>query len=162
MNAGSLLPEVPVESLKTDHLSRPRNKLLAETFYYTGFIEAWGRGTLKIVEKCVEQGLPEPDFTEENGVMTVTFYKDKWNKKTLEKLGLTDRQIKAVVYVKENGKITNKEYQELNNVSKRTATRDFENLIKKDIIIQIGITGRGTEYTLKRGHKGVIKGSKGS
>jgi len=34
MNAGSLPPEVPVESLKTNHLSRPRNKLLAETFYY--------------------------------------------------------------------------------------------------------------------------------
>lgn len=74
MNAGSLPPEVPVESLKTNHLSRPRNKLLAETFYHAGYIEAWGRGTLKIVEKCVEQGLPEPDFSEENGVMTVTFY----------------------------------------------------------------------------------------
>ena len=59
------------------------------------------------------------------------------------------------MYVKVNRKITNKEYQELNNVSKRTATRDFENLIKKNIIIQIGITGRGTEYTLKWGHKGV-------
>jgi ATP-dependent DNA helicase RecG len=155
MNAGSLPPEVPVESLKTDHLSKPRNKLLAETFYYAGFIEAWGRGTLKIMEKCVEQGLPEPDFKEENGVMTVTFYKDKWNEENLKKLGLNDRQIKAVLYVKENGKITNQEYQELNNVSKRTATRDFENLIKKDILIQIGITGRGTEYTLKWGHKGV-------
>jgi len=36
MNAGALPPEAPVESLKTDHLSRPRNKLLAETFYYAG------------------------------------------------------------------------------------------------------------------------------
>ncbi len=151
-----------MESLKTDHLSRPRNKLLAETFYYAGFIGAWGRGTLKIVEKCVEQGLPEPDFKEENGVMTFIFYKDKWNEENLRKLGLNERQIKAVMYVKDYGKITNKKYQELNNVSKRTATRDFENLIKKDIIIQIGVTGRGTEYTLKRGHKGVIKGSKGS
>ena len=58
--------------------------------------------------------------------------------------------------------MTNKESQKLNNVSKRTTTRDFENLIKKDIIIQIGITGRGTEYTLKWGHKGVTKGSEDS
>jgi len=159
MNEGKLPPEVPVEKLKTDHLSRPRNKRLAETFYSAGFIEAWGRGTLKIVEKCVEQGLPEPDFKAENDVMTVIFYKDKWNEENLRKLWLNERQIKAVMYVKDYGKITNKEYQELNNVSKRTATRDFENLIKKDIIIQIGVTGRGTEYTLKWGHKGVIKGS---
>ncbi len=161
MNEGKLPPEVPVEKLKTDHLSRPRNKHLAETFYYAGFIEAWGRGTLKIVEKCIEQGLPEPDFEAEHDVMTVTFYKDKWNEANLRKLGLNERQVKAVMYVKEKGKITNKEYQELNNVSKRTATRDFENLIKKDIFIQIGITGRGTEYSLKWGHKGAKGVTKG-
>lgn len=155
MNEGKLPPEVPVEKLKINHLSIPRNTLLAEIFYYAGFIESWGHGTIKIVEDCIKQGLPEPDFTEENGVMTVTFYKDKWNVENLKNLGLNARQIKTVMYIKENRRITNKEYQELNNVSKRTATRDFENLIKKDIIIQIGITGRGTEYTLKWGHKGV-------
>ena len=57
--------------------SLPRNTLLAEIFYYAGFIESWGHGTIKIVDNCIEQGLPEPDFSEENGVMTVTFYKDK-------------------------------------------------------------------------------------
>jgi len=152
MNAGSLPPEVPVESLKTDHLSRPRNKLLAETFYYAGFIEAWGRGTLKIVEKCVEQGLPEPDFKEENGVMTVTFYKDKWNEENLRKIGLIDRQIKAVMYVKENGKITNKEYSDLAGIISRTSLRDLSDLCKKNIFKKIGITGRSTQYILTR-HK---------
>ena len=161
MNEGKLPPEVPVEKLKTSHLSVPRNTLLAEIFYYAGFIESWGHGTIKIVDNCIEQGLPEPDFTEENGVMTVIFYKDKWNEENLKKLGLNERQIKAVMYIKGNGKITNQEYQKLNNVSKRTTTRDFENLIKKDIIIQIGITGRGTEYTLKWGHKGVKGVTKG-
>ena len=75
MNEGKLPPEVPVEKLKTNHLSIPRNTLLAKIFYYAGFIESWGHGTIKIVENCIEQGLPEPDFMEENGVMTVTFYK---------------------------------------------------------------------------------------
>jgi ATP-dependent DNA helicase RecG len=154
MNEGKLPPEVPVEKLKTNHLSIPRNKLLAETFYYAGFIESWGHGTLKIIEKCLEQGLPEPDFKEENNVMTVIFYKDKFNKENLKNLGLNDRQIKAVMYIKENKKITNKKYQDINSVSKRTASRDFETLIKKDILIQTGTTGRGTEYSLKWGHKG--------
>jgi len=75
----------------------------------------------------------------------------------LRKMGLNDRQIKAVNYVKEKGRITNKEYQELNLVSKRTASRDLDELVKRNIIDQIGITGKGTEYVL-RGHKGVIKG----
>ncbi|HDZ85265.1 MAG TPA: transcriptional regulator [Candidatus Moranbacteria bacterium] len=154
MNEGKLPPEVPVEKLKINHLSMPRNTLLAEIFYYAGFIEAWGRGTLKIMEKCAEQGLPEPDFTEENGVMTVTFYKDKWNEENLKKLGLNDRQIKAVIYVKEKGRITNKEYQELNKISKPMTSIDLKGLVDKKIFEKLGTTGRGTEYIIMSKGKG--------
>ncbi|PIP41278.1 transcriptional regulator [Candidatus Desantisbacteria bacterium CG_4_9_14_3_um_filter_40_11] len=148
MNAGSLPPEVPVESLKTNHLSRPRNKLLAETFYYAGFIEAWGRGTLKILEKCAEQDLPEPDFTEENGVMTVTFYKDKWNKKNLKKLGLNERQIKAVGHIKENKTINLSSYEGLiKNISEKTLYRDLQDLVDKKILKEIG-EKKGRKYEL--------------
>jgi len=34
---------------------------------------------------------------------------------------LNERQIKAVMYVKEIGRIANKEHQELNNISRQTA-----------------------------------------
>lgn len=39
--------------------------------------------------------------------------------------------MKAVLYVKEKGKITNKEYQEINEVSKRTATNDLAELVNE-------------------------------
>jgi ATP-dependent DNA helicase RecG len=149
MNEGKLPPEIPVEKLKTNHLSIPRNTLLAKIFYYAGFIESWGHGTIKIVENCIEQGLPEPDFVEENGVMTVTFYKDKWNEENLKKLGLNARQIKAVMYVKENGRITNKNIQELFKVSRETATRDLIFLLEKDILLSSKIKGAGAYYVLK-------------
>ena len=77
MNEGKLPPEIPVEKLKTEHLSKPRNTLLADVFYKVGFIESWGRGTIKIMEKYQEEGLPEPDFEEEHGVFVVKFYQDK-------------------------------------------------------------------------------------
>ncbi len=148
MNEGKLPPEVPVEKLKTNHLSIPRNALLAEIFYYAGFIESWGHGTIKIVDNCIEQGLPEPDFMEENGVMTVTLYKDKWNEENLRKLGLSERQIKAVMYVKENEKITNKEYQEINDCSRNTATNDLRDLIKRHVLKESGKKGAGSYYVI--------------
>ena len=148
MNAGSLPPEVPLESLKTEHLSKPGNKLLAETFYYAGFIEAWGRGTLKIVETCVEQELPEPDFKAENNVMTVTFFKDKWHEENLKKLDLNERQIKAIKYVKENGKITNREYREINSLSDEGARIDLNILVEKNILVPTG-KGRNVHYLLE-------------
>jgi ATP-dependent DNA helicase RecG len=44
-------------------------------------------------------------------------------------LGLNERQINAVEYVKEKEKITNREYQKLNKISKRTATNELMKLV---------------------------------
>jgi ATP-dependent DNA helicase RecG len=53
------------------------------------------------------------------------------------------------MFVKEKGKITNKEYQEHCNVSSRTATRDLSALVHKGVFMQIGVTGKGTAYIIK-------------
>jgi len=157
-NVGVLPREIKIEELKKNHLSYPRNELLADVFFKAGLIEEWGRGTIKIIDECKKAGLPEPEFKEEFGGFSIYFYKDIYTEENLRKMGLNERQIKAVLYVKEKKKITNKEYQELTSVSKKTASRDLSNLVEKEIFMQIGITGKGTEYILK-GVKGVRKGS---
>ncbi len=53
------------------------------------------------------------------------------------------------MYVKEKGRITNKEYQELVNTTKKTASRDLVDLVEKDVFDQVGTTGKGTYYLLK-------------
>ncbi len=105
-------------------------------------------------------GLPEPRFEEYQG-FRVIFNKDIYTEEYLRKFGLNERQIKAVMYVKEKGRITNKEYQELVNTTKKTATRDMIDLVEKEVLDQVGITGKGTYYVLRsqRGHKGDIKGT---
>ncbi len=117
---------------------------------------AWGHGAIKIVELCLEQELPEPDFSEENGVMTVTFYKDKWNKEDLKKIGLTERQIKTVMYVKTNGRITNIECQKLLEISKRTATNDLDELVQKGLFEKTGTRGPRTYYKIKNGNNWIL------
>ena len=61
------------EELKLPHTSRPRNPIIASVFYRRGLIEAWGRGTQRIVEQCVRAGLPEPDFGQQAGSTWVRF-----------------------------------------------------------------------------------------
>jgi len=75
------------EKLKEPHSSYPRNELLADIFFKAGFIEAWGRGTIKIIDKCKERNLPEPDFSEMTGGFLVSFFKPKTTKKKKEKYG---------------------------------------------------------------------------
>ena len=166
-NPGKLPPQLTIEDLKREHSSYPRNPLIANDFYLAGFIERWGSGTRRIVDLCKAQGLPEPDYKEEQGGFSVWFYKDIFTEENLRKMGLNERQIKAVIYVKEKGKITNSEYQKLTEVSKPTATRDLKILVEMQILKQEGITGRGTFYKLFKGSertqrdiKGLTKGSK--
>lgn len=74
--------------------------------------------------------------------------KDIYTEDYLRKLDLSDRQIKAVLYVKEYRKISNALYQELNNVSKATATRDLKELIEHKIFTNSGFKGPGSSYEL--------------
>jgi ATP-dependent DNA helicase RecG len=70
---GTLPFGLSIGDLKRDHLSRPRNPLIAEVFYRRGLVERWGRGTQKIVELCVQAGHPEPEFVEQAGAVGVRF-----------------------------------------------------------------------------------------
>ena len=58
--------------------------------------------------------------------------------------------MKAVNFVKEKGKITNKEYQDINETSDRTALRDLENLTELGVFVKEG-EKKGTSYKLKSG-----------
>ena len=155
-NEGTLPTDIKIADLKKSHPSRPRNELLADVFFKAGLIETWGRGTIKITNECKKAGLPEPEFKEEFGGFSVCFYKDIYTEGILRKMDLNERQIKAIFYVKEKGKITNKECQELNDVSKRTVTNDLEELVQKNLLEKIGTRGRGTFYKIKRAAIGQI------
>ena len=104
-----------------------------EACFRGGYIDSWGSGNLKIMDSCKAAGLPTPMIEEDCGGLIVRLFKDRFSEEQLKELGLNDRQIKAVFYVKEKGKITNSEYQTLNSVSKRTATNDLSELVDKTI-----------------------------
>lgn len=147
-NPGVLPEELTIEELKQDHSSYPRNRNIATVFFKAGYIESWGRGTNKIIEACIEAGLPEPIIEEKQGGIGVTFLKDMYTEKYLNSLDLNERQIKALLYIKEHSKITNKIYQSINDISKPTATLDLQNLLSMKLVIRMGATGRGTYYIL--------------
>lgn len=118
-------------------------------FFKAAFIEIWGRGIAKILNACKEAGLPEPLLEEKQGGISITFFKDIYVEDYLKKLGLNDRQIKAVLFAKENGSITNSQFQEINNVGKSISAIDLQDLVIKNILTQEGKTGRAVKYVLK-------------
>lgn len=113
------------------------------------FSLSWGSGTLKIISSCKEAGLPDPEIIEQDGGILVTLFRNRFSKEQLQKLGLNERQVKAIMYVVELRSITNSKYQEINSVGKTVATEELQELIGKELLKQAGSKGRGSKYELK-------------
>jgi ATP-dependent DNA helicase RecG len=147
-NEGTLPAGLSLASLKREHPSRPHNPLIADVCFKGGYIDAWGSGTVKIITVCREAELPEPEIIEQDGGILVTLFKDRYSEQQLKKLGLNERQVKAISYILENGSITNSIYQELTGISKPTATRDLTELESKSILTNKGTKGSSSRYEL--------------
>ena len=147
-NHGTLPEGITLEKLSKSHSSFPRNPILAEACFKGSYIDSWGSGIMKIVDSCKAAGLPSPILEEDCGGFIVKLFKDRFTEEQLQKLGLNERQIKAVLYVKEKEKITNGEYQTINSVAKPTATRDLSELTDTYKILKNTGFGAGSIYEL--------------
>ena len=147
-NHGTLPEGITLDKLTQLHSSFPRNPVLAEACFRGGFIDSWGSGIMKIVDSCKMAGLPPPVIEEDCGGLIVKLFKDRLSEEELQKLGLNERQIKAVLYVKKKGKITSGEYQEINKVSKRTATNELMELVEKQKMFKQLGASVGTFYEI--------------
>lgn len=70
LNPGRLPPPLTLEQLRDTHPSIPNNRLLARSLYLNRYIEEMGTGTLDMIHRCRDAGLPEPEFTDRGGFKT--------------------------------------------------------------------------------------------
>ena len=152
-NYGRLPENWTIDTLQKKHSSVPHNPDISNAFFRIGYIEAWGRGIRKMNEQCAAAGLPQPLYYYESSGFWVVFRKNTLNEEDLRAKGLNERQIKAVLYVKEKGQITNKEYQVINETNRRTALRDLDDLCKQGILERMGEL-KSTYYPIKSGING--------
>lgn len=75
-NAGALPVELTIDKLFQVHESFPRNPLIADICYKSGYIDSWGRGVEKIIEACKRSGLSRPLIEERFGGVAVEILKN--------------------------------------------------------------------------------------
>lgn len=150
-NPGSLPAPLTTESLRHPHGSIARNHRLCEGLFLAQYIEKYGTGTLMMIRESLEYALPEPDFAQRGGEFTVVLWRDWLTDEVLAGYNLSDRQLRAVNFLKINERITNSLYQFTFSASKRTASRDLDEMIAKGIIEKVGTTGKGVYYLLAKG-----------
>jgi len=72
-NYGALPSEIKPSDLKKNHLSLPRNPDIAHICYLRAWIEKIGRGTIKMIDDCIDKGYPVPKWKSSVGTTTLTF-----------------------------------------------------------------------------------------
>lgn len=148
---------------KKDHNSCPRNSIISNPCFLAGYIDAWGRCTLKIINTCVEYGLPEPSIIEKNGGIEVTvlasnkvdqiFFEapnsglvkglvKEWVK-GWEK-DLTSNQIKLLELIQKRPNVTKEEMAKQFGISTTAIDNNIKTLKAKGLLERVG--GRKDGY----------------
>ena len=147
-NPGKLPDGWTVETLKKEHTSEPFNPLLARIFFWVGYVEEVGTGTNKMIKWCQEWGLPEPEFEVRENNIVVIFRKSKLTDEYLDSLDLSAREKEIIWLLKERKKITSSDVQKRYNVSRDTANRWLNKLLRLNLIERKG-RGKAVYYVLK-------------
>ncbi len=155
-NQGELPLNWTVDKLRVKHPSLPYNPKISNALFRSGYIEAWGRGTINMINECVKNHLPVPNYYADFSGFIVEF--KRYDAEYLKNLGLKDSFIKIIQFVQNNGKISNSEVQELCKVSKRTASNYLKEL-ETNFLDKKGETGKGTIHVLKGQQRGNPKKS---
>jgi ATP-dependent DNA helicase RecG len=137
--------------LRRDHVSKPRNPLLAEVFYRRGLIERWGRGTQRIIDLCVAAGHPEPEFEERAGDVVVRFLPSGYVPPHRIGHDLTERQRRILHALRKGEPRSIREIRETFNpvVPEQTIRDDLKLLRTLGLVTNSG-RGPGARWRLRR------------
>lgn len=145
---GGLPGIVTVKNIRRRHFSR--NPQIVGVLKAWRYIEELGFGVDRVFREMEAAGAPPPLITDDGGVVTVTLYAVRpATVPDVNRLSLNERQIRALAILAERGRITNREYRELFNVSNATAYADLTELVEKGLVERAGV-GRGVFYQLTK------------
>jgi len=92
-NDARLSDGITEEDLQRAHKSTPYNPLIANVFFRSGQIEAWGRGIEKMKAACVADDLPPPEFRLSVTEFMICFHIRNNNKAIAERAAANGKNI---------------------------------------------------------------------
>ena len=147
-NEGQLPENWTVENLLVKHPSKPYNPDIANSLFRSGYIESWGRGTLKMINECSKANIPKPFYYYDMSGFWVEFFKDIDDLEYLKKMNLNERQLNALLVFKSKGEIITVEYLNKYKITDRTARRDLIELVEKGFLHKTG-SNKNSKYLFK-------------
>ena len=149
ISPGGLPGFITLDNIVDEHFSR--NPRLVAGLFQWGYIEELGLGIDRMIEEMLQNGHAAPDFEAKPYSFTVRL------PNAIERIpsikhwpsNMNERQMKAMSYVEQEGRITNRDYRQLcPDVNPETIRLDLVDLVDKGLLLKIG-DKKGTYYILK-------------
>jgi ATP-dependent DNA helicase RecG len=149
ISPGGLPGYITLDNIVEEHFSR--NPRLVAGLFQWGYIEELGLGIDRMIEEMLQSGHTAPDFEAKSYSFTVRLHstleripsKERWQ------TNMNERQMRALSFIEQQGRITNRDYRELcPGVNPETLRLDLVDLIDKGLLLKIG-DKKGTYYILK-------------
>lgn len=149
ISPGGLPGYITLDNIVEEHFSR--NPRLVAGLFQWGYIEELGLGIDRMIEEMLEYGHAAPEFEAKPYSFTVRL-QNKLERIPSQKQwpsNMNERQMKAMSYLEQEGRITNRDYRQLcPDVNPETLRLDLVDLVDKGLILKIG-DKKGTYYILK-------------
>ena len=144
--------------LQNAHKSTPYNPLIANAFFRSGQIEAWGRGIEKIKASCAQDGLPAPEFRISAIDFMVCFHIRNINKAIAERGiysanergmnggingGINEVQQNILALLIDNPKATTKTIADTLGITRRSVEHHLNQLKKSGLVNRGGAKRNG-------------------
>ncbi len=164
ISPGGLAGFITLDNIIEEHFSR--NPRLVQGLFQWGYIEELGLGVDRMIEDMVGAGHPSPKFaaTAYSFVVTMSNVKERRATPNISinipsadvqvtsgagTMTVNERQARAIQYIRDHGRITNRDLQVLcPNVTPETLRTDLGDLVEKNVLMRVG-EKKGTFYILK-------------
>jgi ATP-dependent DNA helicase RecG len=148
-NDGKLPENWTIDDLFAPHTSKPYNPLIANAFFRSGQIEAWGRGIEKITEVCKEWNMPEPFFRiRQNEVMIGFNTESQFGEKFGDEFGENQSQMKIILIMRRNPKASAKSIAEEIGLTARGVEKCISTLKAEGLVARVG-SAKGGHWEVK-------------
>ena len=139
-NEGQLPEDWTIVKLTQKHPSAPYNPSIANAFFRAGLVEAWGNGTLRMIDDCVNANAPIPLFRYDYSGFILDFswaemivsYKDARINSEKDSVISSEEMLDEIIrLMKNDSHITIAKLAKVLNVNTRTVQR-FISLLKSN------------------------------
>jgi ATP-dependent DNA helicase RecG len=133
--------------------SIPHNPLISNVFFRSGQIEAWGRGIEKMINGCVADNLPKPEFDVSPNIFSICFHVRNYNHGGVNggvKSGTYEIRKVIVNLMQENPEISADQIANALDTTKRRVEYNISRLKEAGIVERIGSDKTG-HWVVKQG-----------